>query len=610
MSECAAQGGAMATPPSTRTKRVGDHLLSGRAAFAATIALSLLAAASLTFSRAQAVWETGAFFDSDDAMRAVEIRDYLAGQGWFDLVARRVDPPNGLLMHWSRIVDAPLAGLNILFAHFLSPEYAERATRLVFPFMLLAALFTLVAWLASILSDRTARPAAVWLTLLSGAIFLQFAPGRIDHHAPQIVSLVATLCFFLQGLDPGRASRFAGAAALMALSLAISLENLPFFVVMIAAPPLIFIIDGARAPLLWFSLGALVAFPLLYVAAVPASAYFVSACDAFSAVHLAAALIGVVTLGGVALFSAHLASPLKRLGAVALAGGATLACVAFIAPQCIGDPLAGLDPLLRDLWLSHVAEARPLLSFWRESPGVVIATAAPVALGFIATLVFARASRGGARRRWLLAAATIAVGLAAGLWQTRVFTSVTPLAMAPLAVAVVALVERFGAGVSAPLRALLVGAIAALVSPMGLALAMPPGDPRSSERACLKPSALAPLAELTPARVAAPFDLGAHILAHTPHSVFAAPYHRNNHGNRIAADAFLAPPTEAEAMLRAVGAQIVVWCPDQKPPSALAAASPEGLAALLARGEKPDWLERKALAGTLLLVFALRPAER
>ncbi len=599
----------MATP-SAREESAGDRLLSDRAALATTIALSLLAAAAMSFSRIQVVWKTGAFFDSDDAMRAVEVRDLLAGQGWFDLVARRVDPPNGLLMHWSRIVDAPLAGLNILFAHFLSPEYAERATRLVFPFILLAALFALVAWLASILSDRSARPAAVWLALLSGAVFLQFAPGRIDHHAPQIVTLVAALCVFLQGLDPTRASRLAYAAVLMALSLAISLENLPFFVVMIAALPLIFILDGekARPQLLWFSGGALVAFPLLYVAAAPASAYFLSVCDAYSAVHLAAILIGVVSLAGLTLVGARFATRLTRTVAMALAGAVTLASIRFIAPQCIGDPLGGLDPLLRDLWLSHVAEARPLLSFWREAPSVVVATAGPVALGFGAALFFAWRDGEAARRRWLLAAGVIAIGLAAGLWQTRVFTSVTPIAMAPLAAAIVALVGRLA--VSAPLRAALVAALAALVSPMGLALALPSADDsQGAERACLNPSALTPLAALPPARVAASFDLGAHILAHTPHSVFAAPYHRNNHGNRAVADAFLAAPEQAEARLRAAGAELVFWCPDQKPPPALIAAAPQGLAAALARGEPPAWLERKALPETSLLVFALRPAK-
>src|SRR5690349_7387974 len=48
---------------------------------------------------------------TDDAMRLVEVRDLLAGQSWFDLVQHRLDPPAGSPMHWSRLIDAPLAAM-------------------------------------------------------------------------------------------------------------------------------------------------------------------------------------------------------------------------------------------------------------------------------------------------------------------------------------------------------------------------------------------------------------------------------------------------------------------------------------------------------------------
>lgn len=591
----------------TVTRPVND-----RVALAAMILFSLLVAAALTLSRIETVWRTGAFFDSDDAMRAVQLRDLLAGQPWFDLTAHRVDPPYGLPMHWSRIVDLPLAALNLLFATFLAPEYAERATRLVFPFALMGALFALVAWLSTILAKPASRFAVIWLTLLSGVMFLQFAPGRIDHHAPQIVTLAAALGFFLQGLDPVRAPRLAIAATLMALSVTISLENLPFFIVMIAALPLLLIVDGGDAGrrLFWFSAGALVAFPALYVATVPASSYFASACDAYSFVHLVTILIGAVSIIALGLFAKRLETPRNRLLAVFFCGALMLAIIEVLAPHCLGDPLGGLDPLLRDLWLSHVAEAKPLLSLYATSPNVVIATIAPVALGLLAALGFAWSSQGVARRRWLVLAACVCVGLAAGLWQTRVFTSVTPLAMVALGAAILVFVEKLAADSGLLLRAALIVALGALVSPIGLALALPAQtDAEGAERGCLAPAALAPLADYPASRVVSSFDLGAHILVHTPHSVFAAPYHRDNHGNRIAADAFLATPDKAEALLRQAGAEIVVWCLPTKPLPSLATASPNGLAALLAKGAAPDWLIRKSPAGAPLQIFALRPAQ-
>src|SRR5205807_2014261 len=48
---------------------------------------------------------------NDDAMRLVQIRDFLNGQAWFDLTQYRVNPPEGVPMHWSRLIDLPVAVL-------------------------------------------------------------------------------------------------------------------------------------------------------------------------------------------------------------------------------------------------------------------------------------------------------------------------------------------------------------------------------------------------------------------------------------------------------------------------------------------------------------------
>src|SRR3990167_2986593 len=49
--------------------------------------------------------------DGDDVMRLVQVRDLLNGQGWFDLVQPRLGPEGGTLMHWSRLVDLPIAAI-------------------------------------------------------------------------------------------------------------------------------------------------------------------------------------------------------------------------------------------------------------------------------------------------------------------------------------------------------------------------------------------------------------------------------------------------------------------------------------------------------------------
>ncbi|MFY9657332.1 MAG: hypothetical protein WAK01_12240 [Methylocystis sp.] len=592
------------------SRRVG-RLLSLRLPLWAAILLALAAAQALLAPHSLELLETHGFFDTDDAMRAVQVRDLLDGQSWFDMTAYRLDPPQGVFSHWSRIIDAPLAGLELLLRFFLAPPAAELGARLLFPLFLLAALFSLSPWFARALDDKANPYIAVLLALLSGALVIQFLPGRIDHHAPQIVLLMATAGCCLRGLDAPRARWMAPASLAMALSLATSLENLPFFAVLLLALPLLFVIDGERmrAPFAWFSAVSAVAFPSAYAAAIAPSRYALSTCDAYSAPHLAAIAAGLAGLDVLAALSPRLRSvPTRALG-VAFAGLAVGVTFLKIAPQCLGDPLGGVDPLVRDLWLSHVAEAMPLWKSWTKSPDAVIATAVPVLLALLAALSRVTREQGLARRRWAVALGLIAMGFILGFfWQVRIFTSVTPLAMATLVGVASGLGERLGSGFAALTRRLMVVAACIAMSPVGLA-ALLPWHPKAvahekNERACLTPQALVPLETLPPARIAASFDFGPYLLAYTPHSAFAGPYHRDTRGNRLVIDAFLADPESAEKMLSDAGATLVLWCAHE--PSAFAARAPQGLAASLARSAPPAWLERLPQSTELLAIYALK----
>ena len=64
--------------------------------------------------------------DTDDNMRLMQVRAWLAGQPWYDLRNYRLNPPVGFDIHWSRIVDLPIAGLILFFRLFTSNFWAER----------------------------------------------------------------------------------------------------------------------------------------------------------------------------------------------------------------------------------------------------------------------------------------------------------------------------------------------------------------------------------------------------------------------------------------------------------------------------------------------------
>src|ERR1700738_3354574 len=96
----------------------------------------------------------GSVFDAmstDDAMRLVEVRDWIGGQGWFDLFQYRLDPP-GTSMHWSRVVDMPLAALILLLRPLIGTHGAETVTLFLWPLLLFAAALVLVAAIARQLS--------------------------------------------------------------------------------------------------------------------------------------------------------------------------------------------------------------------------------------------------------------------------------------------------------------------------------------------------------------------------------------------------------------------------------------------------------------------------
>ena len=84
--------------------------------------------------------------DNDDVMRLVQIRDLMAGQGWFDHVQPRLGPEGGTLMHWSRLVDAPIVGLTYVFDLFLPPETALAVAYSIWPPMTASLVVIGVFW--------------------------------------------------------------------------------------------------------------------------------------------------------------------------------------------------------------------------------------------------------------------------------------------------------------------------------------------------------------------------------------------------------------------------------------------------------------------------------
>src|SRR6476646_9512987 len=161
--------------------------------------------------------------DTDDNMRIMQVRALLHGQGWYDLRNYRLNPPFGSNIHWSRLVDLPIAGLILGLRPFLGGPAAERWAVAIAPLLPYLLLLFSLALTARRLLGPTAYPLAFLALFFAGSTNGMFMPERIDHHGWQLALLALSISSLT---DPKRVRGGLTLGLSTALSLAIGLEML------------------------------------------------------------------------------------------------------------------------------------------------------------------------------------------------------------------------------------------------------------------------------------------------------------------------------------------------------------------------------------------------
>ncbi|MDO8360803.1 MAG: hypothetical protein Q7T08_12300 [Devosia sp.] len=557
---------------------------------------------------------TPLILDTDDAMRLTMVHDFLAGQGWFDLVQHRLNTPHGAEIHWSRLIDLPEAALLVVLRP-IAGAMADTIVAWAWPLTLLLPLLWLSGKLALRLAGRAALLPALLLPAFSLVTMAEFAPGRLDHHSAQILLSLAMLYCAIRALERPRLAVGAGAAA--AAAMAIGIESLP----MVLATALVFGLAWVAAPrhavaMRDFGLSFAAGTALALALGVPPARWFAPATDAISIVYAGAA--AMAGLAFVTLSLAPLRAWLVRLIAGVAAGAAVAGATLALYPAVLKGPYGMLDPWLVANWIDRIAEAQPWWVSLAGDPVYPIAVAVPVAVALIA-IVWNVVRNGSDRGTWLIYGAFLLVATAVMLLQIRAARIAVPLAI-PACAALIAAAWRYQAARRGMLPALafvgscLVSAgIAIGVLATAIVLAFPDYAAatedryRAARQACLQPSALADLAGLPPERVMTPIDLGSHMLLFTPHAVVAAPYHRNQQGVMDAFRFFNGPIEEGRAILAARGVSLVVVCPAMKEIRGLVEHTPDSFVTLFAAGRLPDWLVDRSLPDSPLRVYAVAP---
>jgi len=549
----------------------------------------------------------GRFGDPDDALRLMEVRDLLAGQSWFDVHQYRIAAPEGVAMHWSRLVDIPLAGMILILRPLLGAALAETVTVVAVPLLTLLAALMLVGRLTAKFFDTETVGIACLVMAIGGPLLFQMTPMRIDHHGWQVVLALAALNG-LAARDALRGGIVVGAA--LAALLAISIEGLPITAVFLGVLALRGLLGTGAGRFAGFASAA-------GGLAVASAAIFLGTrglgdlathCDQISPIHLALfALVAVGSGGLVMLAPQRWPLALGMLGAI---GAAALALYLGLAPQCKGGAFVALDPLVYKYWYEGVPEGMP---FWDQPLVSAMEMIGVPLVGLLSIAILWRDAISAEHRAWWRDHALVLIGaLLIGALLARASATACAIAAVPTGALVLRCIVALRTG--PPLRRVLgyCGVLLLLMPPMPVLLwgriatlhtgnANAASPPKVS--GCVYRKAALALNTLPPTDMFLPLDIGPDILVRTNQRVVATGHHRGAAGMHDVIAAFMGTPDEAHAIITRRHATLIAVCPDIPEPQNYKYYAPNGFMAQLLRGQTPPWLERVNLAPDSHLLF-------
>ena len=545
--------------------------------------------------------------DTDDNMRLMQVRGLLGGQGWYDLRNYRLNPPLGFDIHWSRLVDLPIAGLILLFRPFVGTPEAERLACGIAPLLPLSiAILGLGATVRRVVDPRAWPLAIVLLVASCAATMSMFMPERIDHHGWQLAMVAVTLA----GLsDPKGARGGALVGISSAVSLTIGLEMLPYAAIAGAILALRWIWDRGEARRLEIYALTLGGGSALGFAAFASYANQVARCDALTPVWLSVMVAAGLFLFLLARFNP--ASRIVRLVLAVIAGAAIGIGFALVFPQCLGRP-EQVSPELAREWLDNIREAKPIYEHPFKFAFEIVAL--PV-IGIIGAAIATWRARRDLRllTLWMTVLLFCTASAALLLWQARAGPAAQMLAI-PGATALLWLVLGWTLGhrsiwvrVGGTVLGFLVlsGLFAGLIfssfnlNLFGLQLFnyQPPAQPSAftdrvnrANGTCPTWKSLHPLDHYPAQTIFTFIDLGPRLITVTHHDAVAGPYHRNGDAILDVQHAFKGSPDQFRAIAKRHGATLLLTCPNMAESTVYRAKAPGGFYDQLAHNRLPPWL--------------------
>lgn len=560
---------------------------------------------------------------NDDYMRLVQLRDWLNGQSWWNVDQSRL----GLLevgdIHFSRIPDVLMAPFILFFSPLVGEVAAEQIMLAAYPLILYGLLLFLLMLTAFEIGGREHGRryafAAILVAVATLPIAARFSIGSIDHHSLQLV-LTAFSIFAVVKARAKPAWGFAAGGANVTM-LAIGFEAGPYLAATALALGIHWILKGEGKALRNYGIAAVGSAALFLIVTTHPSAYLVQACDAYSIVSvMACALMGLGAVS-LAMLGPHLQTLRQRLSLSIGTGLLFIVLMASLFPACSLRPFEAFNPLVTELWLSQVVEARHVGNVLATMPAQFAARLMfpCIALGVCFWLL--AKGRPEEKQFWIIISIFVSIGILVAFWQLRAAVFANVFGVLPVAALLADLRARVSARSMKSIASFVAGCL--FLSPAGYgALAhieavpeqkadVSPSDQQQVAAGvtplgdCLEPVEFRSLNKIEKARLFTQIDIGPEILAFTDHHVSSAPYHRNQMAILATIKAFTSSLDDAKNIIEESGADYLVYCPGAPETGIYASAAPDGLAAQLRAGTIPDWLVPVAGAEGPLRIFVI-----
>jgi len=575
-----------------------------RYAFAATfllISLAVIALAVIAGGRMDAEFSQ---MGSDEFLRLVSIRNWMDGQNWFDTTEYRMMPPEGVLIHWSRYIDAMIGGLITALSTVFPVAKAEMLAVTIWPAFLQLCIVAVIG----IGARRFFGVYAACFAMLCAFTWVftsqfYFRPGRIDHHNVQILMIIVMTVVAVWPRRPVLSGLLCGIAA--GFALAVGLETLPYILLLGLLLFLRASFDVSRIAnslLAAFCLSLSASSVVFWLGQTAGDRLFYPVCDQLGAPVLS--LIAIATAASILPMLFGLKSIPMRLATSLVAVGIGFVAAWPLLSGCLEGPYGSLPVDVQEIIRTFIIEAKPGFSYAVRYPFVYLKMMLPIVTVVIAgAVLWRRMNNSDSEQRDVVGQLLIlsAAGVLASFSQIRLGLMTTGAVPILAGFVLAALLSAYLRSRSSMIAVQLLCVSTLIIAPNVVTnigkLLFPQTELSDGpqDQNCRDKQAMEEINVMPPSVLLPPMNLSAFVLLHTHHSVLSGPYHRSPDAFANGKIPFGLADAEMQAYVARIGAEYLMICEGTN--------YGQGLATALAEGGSAEWLRPVAVDAGPILVF-------